>query len=247
MKVAVCFSGLVRYNALQNIADYRTIFPYADFFFHTWEGQSTQEIDEEFYTTEEPVIDYIAYDSNPQYPFIRTIDKHHLNGEWRNLAYNRPKQIIAHADLLCHLPEEYDMIVRARYDVKPSLKNNDFWHKIITEAYDLDQSVGVGYEYNVRTNMLVHGTPYTQWETPSLIVGVPLFYEEEYHHADHMMIHRRDRFDTDKVYRLHKNHELFPAEVGWWQILCEEKSRCIYVTNGVILDKWLKNVNKGIS
>lgn len=238
MKTAVLVSGLPRFNYINNVDRIPLAFPNADIFYQTWKGQTYDKTKlKNVLLTPEPKVDYVAYDTQQHMPFRRIRNHNQLVGIWRNLAYNRVKQIIAHADLLSTIPEEYDMIVRVRYDSKLSyLKESiDHFQKSMEKSYEEDVSIGYGYQFHLGINVKLYGSSTPSWEniTPAT---QSTFYEGKYHHSDHMMIHKRSLFDCDKVYSLHKNKALFPAETGWWQVLCYRKKTCICYNGGVLLD-----------
>ena len=260
MKIAVCFSGQFRQNAINNVELYRKVFQSeADFFFQTWHDSNEDfEFNNKFrlfeqdcllpnerlLKTEEPIVDYIGldqYQETSPWKFSRTEQQWTSNGGWRSMTWNRTKQMLAHAMLLNDIPKEYDMIIRARYDAKISLKNTNFWKEHLKRAYDNNISYGIEYEMHTAINEKRFGLSYPDWTRPHVFDVKPYdqyVFEKKHHHPDHMMFHKRSLFDIDYVYKQHNNKTLMPAELGWWDVLCRNGGASMQrIVGGVILEK----------
>jgi hypothetical protein len=184
MKVAVCFSGLPRGNVKKNISLFREVFAH-DFFFSTWSGLHIEN--ENFSQYEEPKHEYLL----PQYQ--------NLTKEKKMLMSRGCKQIVAHSlQLLFDIPDEYDMIIRCRYDV---ILNTKFdWNSYVNEAYEKNEVMGFRFCIDD-----------TDWHN---------VYECHPKHLvlDQMIMHRRSEFDPTRSLSLFKNKTLEPCEMGWYQI-----------------------------
>ena len=220
MKIAICISGICRGKLDRNIPLLRKHFPTAELFFSTWEGKPKPPFENSYFHLE-PEMHY--------HPYINAIEEcpapkfkaYKLEGKKGKgqMAYNRTihhsKQILAHAYLLNEIPKEYDMIIRARYDTV--LSNEVDFTPWLEKSYEKKRAMGIG-------------TRTTRHPDFNVIKEVPQIYPYENMHGDisqdwgwylmdPLIFHRRDMFDTQKVFSMHKNKELWPAEYGWYQIV----------------------------
>jgi len=118
---------------------------------------------------------------------------------------NWHKQLLIHNEMMKSIPDEYDMIVRSRFDVVVS--DQIPWGELIQESYDKDMPIGLNC-------MNYYGThKFNELK--------PMGKETTYYINDALIIHPRDCWDTDLVDTLYKNKELKSAEEGWYQILSE--------------------------
>lgn len=189
MKVAVCFSGIPRGDVSRNIELYRKAFPFAHFFFSTWNGYSIPN--EKFTTYQEPNSDHLEERiSKANLPPIKQRQQRH--------GY---KQIIGHSlQLLFDVPKEYDIIIKCRYDVmiNPDLS----WQSEIENACrDMVQ----GYRWVCSPD-----TDY-DWEKFRSVN----WYEGVF---DQMIISRRKLLDIPNVFKLYQEGNLDPCEWGWKQV-----------------------------
>lgn len=219
MKVAICISGTVKSNhpktSLQiNYNKARNIFKGADFYYATWESYK-EEFEKQFpndkcFYFKEPTINYHPYlDIKQEY----YISKHFADRmPWANsLPINKiqwtshhTKQILIHAWLMDKLTEQYDIIVRTRFDA--------FFHK------DANFSK---YLKDTHENGTVHGFAVTRQSMFNTFYDSPMEPGTKHEHylLDQLIIHKADKFDTKQTLKLHDEKRLHPAEFGWYQVL----------------------------
>ena len=219
MKIAVCVSGLPRSgvpdrNIKINIDRLKNNFPTADFYFASWDGQ--QDVLNKLLPGEN--VQYFQDDYNTYHPYIDTptsivsTGKYHKmvqqaksNITFRNLSYHQHKQIIIHS-LLCNtLSEEYDVIVRSRFDTVTYSKAS--FSEYILDAHTHKRAIGFA--------TLRH-----DWNTFNIAREIPIDSEYQYHFLfDQLIIHNRAILNSNKVLELYNKKLLLPAEFGWWQVL----------------------------
>lgn len=219
MKVAVCVGGLL-YNDSEKLMELlKERFPHYDFFFGVWKGREndlSKKLNAFVYEEHEPKYHpYLDIDKNTWPPKIKDIvDKMHskmaTGGEMKMIqkAPHQTKQIIMHAHMLDSIPEEYDMIVRTRFDILLYDKGIPF-EKFIEESYK--ENKAIGFCRKMSNN---HG-PY--WSA-----------KDTHRHnwwegflMDLVLLHPRKLFDADRMWKLHEEKKLLAAEFGWYQILSE--------------------------
>lgn len=217
MKIAVCISGqCVSKNAKTSIQKNNRLakkkFPQADFFYSTWEtNRKTFERslpEESCLFLPEPEITYHPYKlpqdkwvSNRYKDAARFILNNPKRAQW---ASHHVKQHLAHAWLVDSIPEEYDLIIRIRYDTWISKKAN--FDDLIKQSWVKHIAIGVSATKKEKFDELnkfdtsPKGKHY-QWLT------------------DQMIIHPRLILNKENVELLFKEKSLHPAEMGWYQIL----------------------------
>ena len=215
MKVAVCVSGKVNssYNLIKrNNSVLKEKVPNADFYYATWEDQ--KEIfyrnfpNDKCFIFKEPDINYHPYwpeDTilNPHFEETKNYIVRSNNIEW---SKHHSKQILIHAWLLSSISEKYDIIVRTRFDEfiwKDPLAD---FTPFVKDSYDNQRAIGFAvvrkkefknlYEANYKEN------PKMKWKI-----------------LDQLIIHPRKLFNIEEVILLHDSKKLYPAELGWWQVL----------------------------
>jgi len=236
MKIAVCYSGICRGNWIKNNTSVKYHFPKADYFYSTWSTQVASM----------PPIDYKTYvEPKMNYHPMKDVDKNLLTMKLRQNLYllngkqyydrtmNHTKQILAHAYQLRDLSEEYDMIVRIRYDtyLSPKVNFTDYLNK----SYNENIAVGFG----TRTSRHKHLGKLLEIDKT-----VPSSFDDNqdwYRYLmDPMIFHPRKLFDTDMVFKYHREKKLLPAENGWYQILSEPYGdNHLSVYGGAQIEKYL--------
>ena len=213
MKTAILITGQYRphvLNAQQLIGQMEAVFK-TQIFFHTWSsgvGKVPIEYHNRLEYCKEPVVDYHPISD------IEWTGKH---GKWDKylqgrLLYNKTqhqnKQILAYADLLSKIPDDFDVLIRMRWDILVSKKVN--FKPYLEKAYE-EGPVG----FMVRGN---RGHPLDN------LLDVPKddIMDDWYGYLpDSLIMHKREHFDIDLVKKLHKEKNLAPAEWGWYQIMSE--------------------------
>lgn len=216
MKIAVCFSGLYRKNISINPhylhANYEKAFPDADFFYHTWDEYITDIpviYHDALFSCPEPFLDYhpvfdVSVSSpHPKFPEYK---KGNIPDTKKTKLLRQTKQMLGHADLLSKIPQDYDVIVRARYDVNIWDVNYDKFLNMAAEG------TPVGFATKLKQGQQFGKLHEATKEDEETCLG---------HLPDYMIIHNPKKFDSDYVFRLHREQNLLPGEWGWWQVLSE--------------------------
>lgn len=246
MKVAICISGIPRGNARKNINLMKEKFGTNDVFFLTWTGQEEafKKVlpDEKFWTHEEPEMHYhpmmdVAEKFMP--PVLKAWklrEECFMKGAMRERMLHHTKQILAHAYLLDQLPEEYDMIIRSRFDTYLSSAVN--FNPFIEESYSRGVAMGFGTRTSRHRNI-------------DVIAEVPKIWPDRHkmdasisqdwggYIMDPLILHPRNLFDTEMTKEYHRTKRLLPAEYGWYQILSQpynDSHDCYY--GGAQIEKY---------
>lgn len=220
MKIALLITGQYRpkvTHAEKLIPTMMEIFN-CPVFFHTWNDNVTKipiEYHDRLVYCKEPETNYHPISD------IEWVGKH---GKWKeyktkNLLYDKTKyhhlQILAYADLLSKVPDDFDVLVKTRWDMLVSNKVN--FKPYIEKAYeegpvgfmtrggrkhDLDELIELPKE---DTNQEI------QFQMDDWYGFLP----------DHIIMHRREHFDIDLVKKLHREKNLAAAEFGWYQVMSE--------------------------
>jgi len=230
MKIAVCLSGLVKGQVHRNISRLKDRFPY-DFFYSTW-TKNQEDIEwfpqiDNCVLCDEPVMHYHPIKDAPELYTLKLkgikksleVSDNVMNQVDPNYTKRVPdhtKQILAHAHLLDSLPEEYDMIIRARYD------------SYVSSQIDFLPYVERSYDNNIAMGF---GTRGTRWGWLDRVVQIPKRHPDGKDESisqdwscylqDPIIMHPRKIFDTSYARKLHEEKKLLPAEVGWWQVLSQ--------------------------
>ena len=185
MKVALVFSGLPRGNYIQNIEDHRSVFGGPDVYLNSWAGTLCEAPYRCNYWPE-PESDHLLLSvSDLENPYKRTI-----------LARGY-KQIMAHTYAMVQLPDEYDVIVRCRYDVivNPEID----WTAVVEECYKNKTVIGI-------RNFIEDEWSYLKHVRPKGLV------------LDQLIVHTPEQYDCSRVINLYTNKELDACEMGWYQV-----------------------------
>ena len=234
MKLAICVTGLCRGDTHGMIIALRKHFPTGDFFFGTWENKPSVSDKTKFYP--EPKIHYHpVLDVETSCPAPKWEKEKHkcvTSITRRRRVYHHTKQILGHAYLLNDIPDDYDMIIRARYDINVSNVNFTPW---LEKSYTEKRAVGFG----------------TRWKRHPVfdkLKEISKIYptgndknvsnDWGWYLMDPMIFHPRSLFDVNNVFELHKTKKLRPAEWGWYQVLSEpyeDNHCCVY--GGIAIEK----------
>lgn len=247
MKTAICISGIPRGKAKSNIDLMKKKFGTSDVFFLTWKGQEEafKKLlpEEKFYTHKEPVMHYhplADVDESVMPPVFKTWKLREACSTDLKLRENMShytKQIHAHAYLLQQVPEEFDMIIRSRFDTLISDKVDFF--PLIERSYVNNIAIGFGTRVRRHDNL-------------DVLAEVPKIWPDRYEPTpgvsndwggyimDPVIMHPRKLFDAELVQKLHKDKKLLPAERGWYQILSQphgDTHECYY--GGAQVEKYV--------
>jgi hypothetical protein len=220
MKTALLITGQYRPHvegAKQLIEHMEDVFK-THTFFHTW-NEDVAKVPIEYHNRlvycKEPEVDYHPISD------IEWIGKH---GKWdkylqERLLYHKTqhqnKQILAYADLLSKVPDDFDVLIRTRWDVLVSGKVN--FKPYIEKAYEEGP---VGFMSRPKRGHTVDQLIELPKEDTQQVLKFKL--DDWYGYLpDNMIMHRREHFDSDLVKTLHKEKNLAPAEFGWYQVMSE--------------------------
>ena len=132
-----------------------------------------------------------------------------------NKTQHQNKQILAYADLLSKVPDDFDVLIRTRWDVLVSGKAN--FRPYIEKAYEEGP---VGFMSRPKRGHIVDQLIELPKEDTQQVLKFKL--DDWYGYLpDNMIMHRREHFDSDLVKKLHKEKNLAPAEFGWYQVMSE--------------------------
>ena len=220
MKTALLITGQYRPHvegAKQLIEHMEDVFK-THTFFHTWNDDVSKvpiEYHNRLVYCKEPEVDYHPISD------IEWTGKH---GKWdkylqQRLLYNKTqhqnKQILAYADLLSKVPDDFDVLIRTRWDVLVSGKAN--FRPYIEKAYEEGP---VGFMSRPKRGHIVDQLIELPKEDTQQVLKFKL--DDWYGYLpDNMIMHRREHFDSDLVKKLHKEKNLAPAEWGWYQVMSE--------------------------
>jgi hypothetical protein len=246
MKVAVCVSGAVRSQQgdaglLRNYNRMKEKFKGADFYFATWNSfQSDFKRlfkEEKCFYFEEPKMHYHPYlDMQPEdyvsEYYKDTLDWIKKEGkqkiEWSS---HHTKQILIHTWLLDKITEEYDVIVRTRYDAFISKKAN--FDDYIEDTFAKKRANAFATTRKEKFEDLYESDP----KDPKMKKWV----------LDQLIIHPKNFINKNVVEDLHKNRKLHAAEHGWYQVLSKpfgsnHRNNHGWVNHDKnILDRFLRN------
>lgn len=229
MKVAVCISGICRGNVKLNLHHLREHFPY-DYFFATWKSKEkdvqTHLPDVQYNTYDEPTLHYhpIGDIDGPPAPklmiqreYCKTKRWGPGTGEqWYERTKHHTKQILIHDMLLKDIPEEYDMIIRARFDT------------YVSPNVNFQEYLNISYQRNIAVGF---GTRTSRHKNINQIVEIAKIYPNGkddsisqdwgWYLMDPLIMHPRKLWDHERVQSMHENKQLAAAEFGWYQVLSE--------------------------
>jgi hypothetical protein len=224
--VAICIGGLTYRDSEPLVERLKNRFPNYDFFFGVWKDRET-DLSKKLnaFVYEEHTPDYHPYldiDINTWPTKLKTIiEKMHRkmaeNGEMKLIAKapHQTKQILMHSYMLKSIPEHYDMIIRARWDLL--IKNESIpFEKFIEESKE--QNKAIGFSANqapTRGSCWDANIPnWSRWWEGFLM--------------DLMIIHPRKIFNHEKMWELHNSKQLLAAEFGWYQVLSDGNHNCYF-------------------
>ena len=241
MKIAICISGIARGQVKHNIGRMKEAFgDKADIFTASWRGHKndlTEQYNAKYY--DEPAIHYnpwkdcVTDNPHPKYKAYKQsfIDKTEISQHPKLL--NATKQLIAHAYHLPDIPEEYDMIIRVRWDTVVSIK------------LDFTKYLEQSYNENIAVGFAIRGGRHAKLDEFKNIDHVYVTEDTDqmwsrdwcYWLNDNMIFHPRKLYDCNKVLQYHEEKKLWPAEYGWYQMLSNtDNHHGVY--GGAVIEKF---------
>lgn len=210
MRVALCINGVYRPwvtpkppKLIQAMQD---ILKPTDTFFHTWAehkaGNPYNTLD-----CPEPILDYHPVDDVTVECDHGKFASYKANKTSYDKTANRSKQLLGYADLLSKIPDNYDLIIRAR------------WETIVSDSFNYDKYIEiamnqgpVGFMIRPNRKQSIHN---------DLIVSKDRSDDWYKFLPDALIFHRLEHYNIDYVHQLHSEKNLLPAEWGWYQIMSE--------------------------
>lgn len=219
MKIAVCISGacaskrddgcLVSNNKL-----IKSKFPTADFYYATWDRfKPTFEEnfpDEKCLYFPEPKMHYHPYMGIAKEDYISDFFEGHV--KWANKGGKKrlewtshhTKQILIHSWLVNTIQDNYDIIIRARFDTY--IHENANFEPYIQDSYKHHRANCFGA---------------TNWKLLHQLREFDTSPKTRHHvwMIDQLIIHPADIIDVNTVNKLHAEKRLHAAEYGWYQVI----------------------------
>jgi len=222
MKVAVCVGGLVYPDSDVLMDQLQSRFPDYDFFFGVWRGRENDLTDklgawsfDEHEPMYHPFFDVDIPGMSSEIAVIRQKMKDNPEMPMIDKAWHQTKQILLHSHMLDLLPPEYDMIVRARYDIKLIDDNSIDFDGLIARSYENNHAIGLA-------NCLAW-FPNKAKRPPKMFnpKGTSSHRLWEQYLMDLIVIHPRRLFDKELMLSLHGEQKLLAGEFGWHQVLSQ--------------------------
>jgi len=254
MKVAVLFSGIPRDRFKQNISDYKEVFNNADFYYHTWH-QYNEELEEykPLITTSEPNPDYNLYE-NVDDPFVqstpfRRVHDTHDNGRLSKSFMSKQRrgviQFYAYNAVYNLIKNKtYDVVIRARYDVKIAVNLKHVFRYLVNKCYETQRPFGFNYEYrrDRHTKRIFGSVP--SWDSKIYLMDerkIGIMHYEGYHGIpDYLILHPYEMYDIIDAKKLLDNEQMFSSEPGWWQAISRHKKRARFYWGGVVVERHIE-------
>ena len=243
MKIAICISGLARGNIKRNIGYLKKAVPDVPMFFSSWEEHKNDE-SERYNSTyyPEPTMHYnpwcecVKDNPHPKYHVYKKQFLEKTGESHKKKLLNATKQLIAHAYQVADLPQEYDMIIRARWDTVVSEKVN--FSKYLEQSYNENMAIG----FAIRGGRWTDLNSFKDIDHVFINEDTDIMWSRDWSYwlNDFLIFHPRNLYDTELVHKLHKEKKLWPAEYGWYQMLSTlDNHHCVY--GGVVIEKFWRN------
>lgn len=248
MKTAICISGIPRGSIHTNVKITQSIFD-GDVFYATYHDQekTIQKYIQDYFLHPEPVISYHPLADVPEHimpPVYKTWmlrDRIKTDFMLRQRMSHQSKQIFAHDMLLSEVPEDYDMIVRMRYDTRLSIKAD--LKSMLIRSYENNIAIGFG----VRTS---------RHKSLDVLAEIPKIWPNRHaptpgvsndwggYIMDPLILHPRKLWSSERLKDLHAKKSVLAAERGFYQILSQpygDTHECYY--GGAQIEKYLRQTD----
>lgn len=248
MKVAICMSGIPRGDVKQNLAIAQQHFG-GNVFYATYHDQekTIRKYTQDYFLHPEPKISYHPLADVPEEvmpPVAKTWSlRERIKTDF--MLYERmrhqSKQIFAHDMLLGEVPDDYDMIVRMRYDTR------------LSKVVNLTQYLERSYNENIAIGF---GTRTSRHKSLDSLVEVPKLWADRWNPTpgisndwggyimDPLILHPRKLWSRERLKELHAKKSLMAAERGFYQILSQpygDTHECYY--GGAQIEKYLRQTD----
>lgn len=243
MKTAILVSGLINGSWENNIEKLGSIFPDADVFTATWKGRGDD--DKVDYVFDEPTVNYNPTLDTKPYPKYKSIQFKKLAKRDNVKLQNTTKQLLIHDLLLNEVcpNDEYDMIIRMRFDTHISTHPSIDWNDLLSKSYQENITLGFANRnsrYNFKHGLLELEQYYPPVDKPIQDSGKTRTNDWAYYVLDPLIIHPRKLWDSKRLWDLHYQQKLHGSENGFYQILSEpygDKHVCYY--GAAIIERFL--------
>lgn len=244
MRIAVCISGVMSGNSSKNLEHNKRILPdHCDYYLATWNDTRKGIVPEPDFMYEQPKLNYhpiLDTEPFPVYKNIKYKEEAKTNIRVKEISSQRTKQILIHNYLLSDIKEDYDIIIRLRFDSLLSTKIN--WLELIEKSHNEQCAQGFAIRRKRwKDHDKIFDIPHVYMPKDRMISsgGVKESNDWNYGVNDHAIIHPRNLWDCDMVTRYHNEGKLQPGEWGWYQILSEphgDNHHSYY--GGVVLERY---------
>lgn len=204
MKVAYLYSGLYRTWSGRE-KNHRLNLPEGDFYYSTWDSERSKVTRDNMMFFPDPIKTYNCYEVKE---FGDTYGWHLKDkGSEKPRNYTGYFQHLAHWYILNSLKEEYDVVVRMRYDTILGMGKEKF-AEMLNLCYNSGNSIGLG-----NTNGQDDANKTMHYNVPQ---ATPLRGKNPYM-LDFANIHKPEV--CKNVKELVDAEQMWPTNAGWYQIM----------------------------
>jgi hypothetical protein len=210
MKTALCITGI--YRPWVNppipylIEEMKKILNPTDVYYHTW-SEYKDKTPFDVHHCPEPVLNYHPVDDVTVECLHGKFIKYKENKLFRNKTFHRNKQLLGYADLMSKIPDDYDLIIRAR------------WETIVSNKFNYKKYMDIALEKGPVGFMIREKRKQPQTVHDDFKVSKDIYEDWFQFLPDALIFHKKEQYNIDLVKTLHKQKNLLPAEWGWYQIL----------------------------
>ncbi len=219
MRVAVCVSGAFnsvngKDGIIKNNTIHKSLFPDADFYYATWDIFKLEF--ENVFPNEK--CKYFSEVNMHYHPYVDIDKKDHCSTHYEKTTNwvkkggkeridwtsHHTKQILIHAWLIDEIKNNYDVIVRTRFD-----------------AYIFKEAKFSGYLEDTFKNNRANCFGATKQSKFDMLMEFDPVKHSRFNYwlLDQLIIHNSNVVDIEHVNLLHEEKKLHAAEYGWYQAL----------------------------
>lgn len=251
MRLGIFITGQLRESESsrsQVIQLLQDAFPDATFVYGTWKTEDCNWLKhlpngENVRLFDEFDIDYSPYIDNPKvnmhWQYQKKLKKHNP----RHL--HQTKQILQHNWLMKEFGDQFDVIVRTRWDVivSPFIT----FDNVVKECYNTPSTISCTVRGSFRRPFF-HFYGRVDWKNSHVLYETEQGKKFTRDFSNYKMLldagiilHRSEDWSTDLIDKLHSEKKLLAAEFGWYQALVENTSHKQWIHNdgGCVLARTL--------
>lgn len=233
MRIGILVSTQVRESIEKinlNLNLLQDAFPDADLILGLWSyeehfKQHFKNKSKRIVLIDEPHIHYHPYNANPNALQNWNYQKKLVNPNERHM--HQTKQILAHNELIKCVKNDYDIIIRSRWDatISPFIDYGTF----VNECYNTPCTISISTRRDYHTSIMSIGEA-SSWKFPYLNhkengnTKITQSSTCQMLLDNGIIIHRSCDWNIELVESLHMNSKLLAAEFGWWQVLVDGTS-----------------------